>query len=94
MADSLPQKEKMTTQYQDLISSIPVTITEKEQQIVNGKKCQTVKAGYDQYTCAFSVHCAISNSRAYISVVTWDGCSVSLLSLSKEFFQTVPRCSF
>ena len=36
MADSLPQKEKMTTQYQDLISSIPVTITEKEQQIVNG----------------------------------------------------------
>lgn len=36
MAARLPQKEKMTTQYQDLISSIPVTITEKEQQMVNG----------------------------------------------------------
>ena len=42
MADSLlqkndnMQKEKITIQYQDLISSVPVTITEKEQQMVNG----------------------------------------------------------
>ncbi len=42
MADSLlqkndnMQKEKITIQYQDLISSVPVMITEKEQQMVNG----------------------------------------------------------
>lgn len=36
MTNNLSQKEKMTTQYQDLISAIPVTIDKKEQQMVTG----------------------------------------------------------